>query len=238
MMRLSKLMAERGLCSRREADELIAQGLVRVNGVVATLGLKVEADCQIEMAQKAHAKLESKVTVLLNKPVGYVSSQPENNYSAAIELITAANQIETDSRRFHLQDRRGLAPAGRLDIDSRGLLVLTQDGTIVRQIIGPDSRMEKEYVVGVTGEVNAKVLQLLRHGLELDGQPLLPARIEEMGPGRLRFVLREGKKRQIRRMCDLVGLHVKSLIRIRIGQVSLGTLPIGRWRFLGANEQF
>jgi 23S rRNA pseudouridine2604 synthase len=238
MMRLSKLMAERGMCSRREADDLIGKGLVRVNGQVAVLGLKVESDCQIEMTKAAHARLDSKVTILLNKPVGYVSSQPENNYSAAMELITAANQIATDQRRFQPSDRRDLAPAGRLDIDSRGLLVLTQDGTVVRQIIGPESRMEKEYVVTVAGLITEEILQRLRHGLSLDGKALLPAVVEHVQENRLRFILQEGKKRQIRRMCDLVRLKVQSLVRVRIGRITLGSLPIGRWRFLAPGEEF
>jgi 23S rRNA pseudouridine2604 synthase len=140
-----------------------------------------------------------------------------------------------------------LAPAGRLDIDSTGLLVLTQDGRVARRLIGEDSEIEKEYLVRVTyGEAATNVqaalpaaqLARLRLGLSLDGQPLKPAKVEWQNPEQLRFVLTEGKKRQIRRMCELVGLKVVGLKRIRIGQVVLGNLPVGQWRYLGAGERF
>jgi 23S rRNA pseudouridine2604 synthase len=146
----------------------------------------------------------------------------------------------------------GLAPAGRLDIDSVGLLVLTQDGRVARQLIGEDSGVEKEYLVRVqygrlpAGEVQTDVqslfpreqLALLRHGLSLDGQPLKPAQVDWQNPEQLRFVLTEGKKRQIRRMCEQVGLTVVGLKRVRIGQVKLGQLPVGQWRYLGREESF
>jgi 23S rRNA pseudouridine2604 synthase len=149
--------------------------------------------------------------------------------------------------RFTPQQLKGLAPAGRLDIDSTGLLVLTQDGRIARQLIGEDSAMEKEYLVRVSyGNVAAEVqrtfppaqLARLRHGLSLDGQALKPARVDWQNPEQLRFVLTEGKKRQIRRMCEQVGLRVEALKRVRIGRVMLGQLPVGQWRYLGANERF
>ena len=149
--------------------------------------------------------------------------------------------------RFSPAQLRGLAPAGRLDIDSVGLLVLTQDGRVARQLIGEDSDIDKEYLVRVQyGDVAAGVqaalppaqLQRLRHGLSLDGQPLKPAQVEWQNPEQLRFVLREGKKRQIRRMCEQVGLKVTGLKRIRIGRVLLGQLPVGQWRYLGPHEQF
>jgi 23S rRNA pseudouridine2604 synthase len=146
----------------------------------------------------------------------------------------------------------GLAPAGRLDIDSVGLLVLTQDGRVARQLIGEDSQVEKEYLVRVqygrlpVGEVQTDVQSLfppeqlarLCHGLALDGQALKPAKVDWQNPEQLRFVLREGKKRQIRRMCELVGLTVVGLKRVRIGRVKLGQLPVGQWRYLAAGEVF
>jgi 23S rRNA pseudouridine2604 synthase len=149
--------------------------------------------------------------------------------------------------RFTPQQLKGLAPAGRLDIDSTGLLVLTQDGRIARQLIGEDSAIEKEYLVRVSyGEVVSNVqrvfspgqLARLRHGLSLDGQPLKPAKVEWQNPEQLRFVLTEGKKRQIRRMCEQVGLKVAGLKRVRIGQVVLGQLPVGQWRYLRPGESF
>jgi 23S rRNA pseudouridine2604 synthase len=133
---------------------------------------------------------------------------------------------------------RGLAPAGRLDIDSTGLLILTQDGRIAKQLIGENSRIEKEYLVRVTGKLAKDGLALLQHGLSLDGEVLRPAQVSWQNQDQLRFVLRQGKKRQIRRMCELVGLAVTGLKRVRIGKVMLGDLPVGQWRYLRDDEQF
>ena len=133
-------------------------------------------------------------------------------------------------------------PAGRLDIDSVGLLVLTQDGRVAKQLIGEDSDIEKEYLVRVeptaSGTLTAESLALLNHGLELDGEALRPARVEWVNADQLRFVLKQGKKRQIRRMCEAVGLKVMGLKRVRIGSVMLGDLPAGQWRYLRADEAF
>jgi 23S rRNA pseudouridine2604 synthase len=140
--------------------------------------------------------------------------------------------------RFHLSQLLGLAPAGRLDIDSQGLLVLTQDGRIAKQLIGEDSKVDKEYLVRVQGKLEDSGLALLNQGLKLDGEYLKPAKVTWQNEDQLRFVLREGKKRQIRRMCELVGLKVSGLKRIRIGKIKLGDLPVGQWRYLGPEEQF
>ncbi|MEP6965445.1 MAG: pseudouridine synthase, partial [Polaromonas sp.] len=155
---------------------------------------------------------------------------------------------ECNSRmRWGHEQLRGLAPAGRLDIDSIGLLVLTQDGRVARQLIGEDSEIEKEYLVRVSygaESVNVQAvfpqekLALLCHGLSLDGHALRPAQVSWQNPEQLRFVLREGKKRQIRRMCEQVGLFVTGLKRVRIGRVNLGHLPIGQWRYLAPHESF
>lgn len=239
--RLSKVMARMGLCSRREADAFIERGLVFVDGRrVAELGIKVLPGQQITLDPAASARQAERVTILLNKPVGYVSGQPEKGYSPAVALVREENRFEGDRSpvTFSAEHLVGLAPAGRLDIDSRGLLVLTQDGRAARRIIGEDSDIEKEYLVRVGGTVTENVLDRLRHGLELDGKPLLPAKVRILEPGLLQFVLREGKKRQIRRMCVLVGLGVQNLKRVRIGRVRLGTLPEGQWRYLAPGEQF
>src|SRR5688572_2960174 len=130
-------MSERGLCSRREADDLIAKGLVSVDGVVISqLGTKISPDARIEIAGRAQKMLDLKATILLNKPIGYVSSQPEDGHKAAVELIRADTQDPADVRKFDRRDLMGLAPAGRLDIDSQGLLILTQDGVVAKKIIG------------------------------------------------------------------------------------------------------
>ena len=249
-LRLSKRMSELGLASRREADEWIEKGWVRVDGdVVKELGSRVMPDQRITIDARAKFQQAQKVTVLIHKPIGYVSGQAEDGYEPAVVLVKPENQWSDDQSgtRFLREHLRSLVPAGRLDIDSTGLLVLTQDGRIARQLIGEDSEIEKEYLVRVAGplgegpassELSANNLALLRHGLELDGEPLKPAVVEWQNDDQLRFVLQEGKKRQIRRMCEAVGLKVLGLKRVRIGRVMLGDLPAGQWRYLRGDEVF
>lgn len=239
-VRLSKLMAERGLCSRREADVYIERGWVYVDGEkIDVLGTRVDPGCKITLATAARAAQQALVTLILHKPVGYVSGQPEPGYQPAVTLIRRDTQWhEEGGTPFQPAMLKGLAPAGRLDIDSTGLLVLTQDGRIARQLIGEDSEVEKEYLVRVEGSLDARGLALLNHGLSLDGQVLRPAKVRWQNEDQLNFILKEGKKRQIRRMCELVGLKVIGLKRVRIGQVMLGRLPLGQWRVLGPEERF
>jgi len=240
-IRLSKRMTELGLCSRREADEYIEKGWVRVDGrVVSELGSRVKPGQQVELDRRGQTNQDRRVTILLNKPVGYVSGQAEDGYQPASVLITADNRWAEDpsETRYLRTHQNGLAPAGRLDIDSIGLLVFTQDGRVARALIGDDSTIEKEYHVRVEGTVDAAGLKLLNHGLSLDGVALRPAKVSWLNEDQLRFVLREGKKRQIRRMCEQVGLKVVGLKRVRIGRVMLGHLPPGQWRYLGPNEVF
>ncbi len=271
--RLNKRMAELGMASRREADNWIGRGWVKVNGVVASMGQQVTPDARIEVNKQAQGQQANQVTILVNKPMGIVSGQAEDGHLPAITLIKPENRWQDDNARyfFHPKQLQSLVPAGRLDIDSIGLLVLTQDGRVARQLIGEDSVMEKEYLVRViylghdkTGVplVDARPGQLvrmddddpvstnvqavfppallakLRHGLSLDGQALKPAKVDWQNPEQLRVVLTEGKKRQIRRMCELVGLKVVGLKRVRIGKVMLGNLPLGQWRYLAPHEQF
>ena len=252
-VRLNKRMAELGLCSRREADAWIEQGWVLVNGQVAEMGMQVGSTDRITVERAAQEQQEQQVTVLLHKPMGYVSGQAEDGHEPAMVLFQARNQWSGDTTRIRFSPAqfKGLAPAGRLDIDSVGLLVMTQDGRVARQLIGEDADMEKEYLVRVTcagpqGDIAVNVqahfpaaqMQRLRHGLSLDGKPLKPAQVEWQNPEQLRFVLKEGKKRQIRRMCEQVGLKVVGLKRIRMGRVHLGALPVGQWRYLGPKESF
>jgi len=294
-LRLNKRMAELGLASRREADDWIAKGWVKVNGQVAEMGMQVAPDVKIEIDKQAQGQQAKQVTVLINKPLGLVSGQAEDGHEPAITLVQPQNRWAEDNARFffHPSQLKSLVPAGRLDIDSTGLLVLTQDGRVARQLIGEDAVMEKEYLVRViyTGVINTLAatsaaathaarpqastrsvaapatrpsaptqlsriddddpvshdvqsvfpldkLQLLRLGLSLDGQPLKPAVVEWQNPEQLRFVLTEGKKRQIRRMCELVGLKVVGLKRVRVGKVMLGNLPVGQWRYLAPHERF
>ena len=238
---------------------------------------------QQQIDRAAKGKQANQVTILINKPLGLVSGQAEDGHEPAITLIQPQNRWAEDNARFffHGSQLKSLVPAGRLDIDSTGLLVLTQDGRVARQLIGEDSVMEKEYLVRVAytgvenpGAANSPAatypalagrskpqqlirlddddpvtsdvqsvfppekLQLLRHGLSLDDQRLKPAKVEWQNPEQLRFVLTEGKKRQIRRMCEQVGLKVVGLKRIRMGGVQLGKMPAGTWRYLGPNESF
>ncbi|MEP6969538.1 MAG: pseudouridine synthase [Betaproteobacteria bacterium] len=266
--RLNKRMAELGMASRREADDWIARGWVKVNGQLASMGMQVTPDARIEINKQAQGQQANQVTILLNKPMGIVSGQAEDGHLPAITLVQPQNRWVDDNARFffHPKQLQSLVPAGRLDIDSIGLLVLTQDGRVARQLIGEDSVMEKEYLVRVTygglpagasgdGEMDEihendpvtqnvqavfppEQLARLRHGLALDGQVLKPARINWQNPEQLRVVLTEGKKRQIRRMCELVGLKVVGLKRVRIGNVMLGHLPLGQWRYLAPHERF
>lgn len=240
-IRLSKLMAGQGLCSRREADLFIERGWVYVDGEkITTLGTKVDPNQAIKLNKQALEQQARRVTILLNKPVGYVSGQPEKGYPTALSLIIHQTMFDADqdSRRHSPVRRTGMAPAGRLDIDSSGLLVLTQDGRVARQLIGADSKMEKEYLVRTRGNLSDKGLELLRHGLCLDGKPLRPARVSWQNKDQLKFILTEGKKRQIRRMCEEVGLQVTAIKRVRIGNIRLGNLPVGKWRYLRPNERF
>lgn len=249
-VRLSKRMSELGLASRREADEWIEKGWVRVDGeVVRELGSRVLPDQAVTIDSQARQQQARQVTVLLNKPIGFVSGQAEDGYEPAFVLVTPQNQWREDGSgiRFHRDHLRSLVPAGRLDIDSTGLLVLTQDGRAAKALIGEDSPVDKEYLVRVQSldgqlpaqqALSARQLAQLNHGLELDGQPLRPAKVEWVNEDQLRFVLVEGKKRQIRRMCEAVGLKVTGLKRVRIGRVMLGDLPVGQWRYLRGDEAF
>ena len=259
--RLNKRMAELGMCSRREADDWVANGWVKVNGVVAEMGLQVLPTDKIDVDRAAKGKQANQITILINKPMGYVSSQAEDGHEPAVTLFTPQNRWADDNARFFWSHAQlpGLAPCGRLDIDSIGLLVMTQDGRIARQLIGEDAAMEKEYLVRVeyykdgnmsdqspmlpiNSDVQAAfppaLLNKLRFGLSLDGQPLKHAKVEWQNPEQLRFVLTEGKKRQIRRMCEQVGLKVVGLKRVRIGNIVLGNLPVGQWRYLAPHEKF
>jgi 23S rRNA pseudouridine2604 synthase len=239
--RLSKRMGELGLCSRREADRWIENGWVKVDGkVVDQLGVRVPPQAHIEIDKAARDHQSSQVTILLHKPVGYVSGQAEDGYEPAVVLIRPENRWSADPSpiQFSSSQLRGLAPAGRLDIDSTGLLVLTQDGRIAKQLIGENSSVEKEYLVRVEGKLSDAGMKQLRHGLMLDGVILKPAQVSWQNDDQLRFVLREGRKRQIRRMCEMVGLYVTGLKRVRSGNVLLGGLPAGKWRYLRPDESF
>jgi 23S rRNA pseudouridine2604 synthase len=234
-LRINKWLAEEGVCSRREADALILKGLIKVDGEAAVAGQKIEAGQTLTLLQKATRQLENKLSLIFHKPEGIVSGTPEPGETPAVRLITE----KTLSGKAHAIPGRynKLAPLGRLDKDSRGLLVLSEDGVLAKALIGPESQVDKEYVVKVKGDVTPEKLALLRHGLELDGRKLKPAEVEQVKAHELRFILHEGRNRQIRRMCQLVDLRVVDLMRVRIGSLELAGLPEGKWRPISARER-
>lgn len=234
-VRVNKWLAQSGVCSRREADELIAAGAVLIDGErVSDAGRKISAGQTLVLNDRAELGLGAQVSVMIHKPVGIVSAQPDPGQIPAARLLTADNQV---GGGIAPSSRASLPPLGRLDQDSHGLLLLSEDGVLAKAIIGPESEVDKEYVVTVTGKVDRAKIQKLRHGLELDGRQLKPAKVTLQDVQVLRFVLTEGRNRQIRRMCELVELEVVDLIRVRIGPLQLGDLPEGKWRHLTSAER-
>jgi 23S rRNA pseudouridine2604 synthase len=233
-IRLNKWLAQSGVCSRREADALIGEGRVRVDGETVTdAGRKLTRGQTVSFSD-AQATA-TKLTVIYNKPVGIVSGQPEPGETPAVRMIRRAN-VFGPADTYPDRDSR-LAPIGRLDKDSHGLLILSEDGVLAKAIIGPDSDLEKEYHVQVRGPLFEEKLKWLRHGLELDGRQLKPAVVTQTGPQSLTFILKEGRNRQIRRMCDMCELRVVDLLRVRIGSIALADLPEGQWRPMTAEER-
>jgi 23S rRNA pseudouridine2604 synthase len=234
--RVNRWLAQSGVCSRREADALIAQGLVSIDGeTVSDAGRKIAHGQTLKLADGANAKVGAGFTVMLHKPAGVVSAQPEPGQIPAIRLLTRG-ALYGRSPTIPDRDTR-LAPVGRLDLASRGLLLLSDDGVVAKAVIGPASALDKEYRVAVMGDLTPEKIALLRHGLELDERKLKPAEVEVISDQRLRIVLNEGRNRQIRRMCELVDLKVVDLFRVRVGPLTLGDMPEGRWRPLTADER-
>jgi 23S rRNA pseudouridine2604 synthase len=234
--RVNRWLAQNGVCSRREAEDLIARGLVSIDGErVEDVGRKISSGQTLTLADAAESELQSSLCIMLHKPVGIVSAQPEGDQIPAVRLLTREALVGESPSIPDAQT--SLAPLGRLDMDSRGLLILSDDGVLAKAIIGPDSDLDKEYLVDVAGEITEKKLTTLRYGLQLDRRQLRRAEVVQLGDQKLKFVLKEGRNRQIRRMCQLVGLHVVDLLRVRIGPVRLGFLPEGRWRVLTPEER-
>ncbi|MFM2090668.1 MAG: hypothetical protein RLZZ127_1157 [Planctomycetota bacterium] len=234
--RLAKLMAQRGLCSRREAERLILAGLVEVDGaVVDTISQPVRLDAQIRLRDLGRKWMDSKLTVLLHKPAGIVSTQPEQDQVPAWQLLTRERLHDPDRRTDPQEVERILAKpwllsvAGRLDKDSRGLLVMTTDGRLVKAITG-STNVSKRYRVTVDRPLTRAALEALNGPRQLDGKPLLRMRVEGAVGGKvMTFTLREGRKHQIRRTCEEEGFRVVDLLRERVGSWGLGDLPEGGW---------
>ncbi|CAH0485217.1 unnamed protein product [Peronospora farinosa] len=244
LVRLAKLMAQQGLCSRREADAYIQAGDVLVNGKqVQAKWITVPRDSDVRLDFRAQRHQNEKVTLILNKPLGFVSSQPESNKTPAVRLLTFENECQVLSRVKPRQNAEPLslqkmAVCGRLDVNSSGLLLFTQDGKVAKKLLDPKGGIEKEYLVRVdlnldpvTGEIRKKV-EMLRAGVTSEeGITYRAKSVEVLNANQLRVILTEGKNRHLRRMCEHVGLGVVALKRVRIGSVKLGSLPVGQWRY-------
>jgi 23S rRNA pseudouridine2604 synthase len=221
-LRINRFFTEHGICSRREADKLVEAGRVRINGRVAAHGDAVEEGDRIELDGKPVAPAPKRAVVLAyHKPPGIeCTSDPR----VPGNLIQAVDYPE---RVFHV---------GRLDKYSEGLILLTNRGELVNRILRASGGNEKEYVVDVDAPISDAALKRLSRGIELDGRRTLRAEVSRLGAKSFRIVLTEGRNRQIRRMCEALGLRVKRLVRVRVMNVELGTLRQGRWRRLGADE--
>jgi 23S rRNA pseudouridine2604 synthase len=239
MERVAKLMAQRGLCSRREAERLIDAGQVEVDGVKVTeQGSKARPDADIRITAAGEQTLGQRLTVVLHKPVGVVSMLPEPGQTPAWKLLrrdTASGAIDPAELERIVAAPSTLSVAGRLDRASRGLLVLTQDGAVARRIVGGNG-VRKKYVVRTAENVGEEQVRKLCGPLVLDDRPLLPMSVRRVGPKMLRFVLVEGRKHQIRRVCRKVGLNVTDLYRESIGPLRIGDLLEGTWRLATAGE--
>jgi 23S rRNA pseudouridine2604 synthase len=236
--RIAKLMAARGMCSRREAERLIAAGQVSVDGVVVVgQGGKARPDARIEIAAAGRETLGASLSVVLHKPIGVVSTQPSPRQLPAWKLLRRETAVGVPGRALErvLADPQSFAAAGRLDRASRGLLLLTQDGTLARRVIG-GNQVVKQYLVRTELPATDGQVAKLNGRMRLDDRELLPMRVHRDADGALHFALREGRKQQIRRCCKHVGLQVVDLLRVAIGPVQLGDLPAGRWRLLTVEE--
>lgn len=224
-VRLNKYLSEQGIASRREADKLIAAGLIKVNGkVVMEMGFKIDPEKDRVEADREQVKKERHlVYIALNKPKGYVCSMKPTKEDP--QIVT--DLVDTMERVY---------PVGRLDKETTGLLLLTNDGTLVNQIIHPSSESEKEYEATFFIPIPEGALHKLREGVKLDGQETLPAKVRKIAPAKMRIILREGRNRQVRRMCQKIGFPVKNLKRVRIKNLWLGDLPLGEWRYLTPTE--
>lgn len=227
LLRLQKVLAERGLASRRGAEALIAQGLVKVNGKVVTeMGVKVDPDTDLIEVDGSglKAKTQSLCVIMLNKPEGVVTTKAEGEGPNVIQMISDHPRAAE------------MNPVGRLDKDSCGLQLLTNDGKLQYAIVSPETHLEKEYEVRLSTPSMPGQLERMREGVKLDGRPTREARITPVNNTRFHMVLTEGRNRQIRRMAEKVGLEVSQLRRLRVGPIRLGSLAERKWRELNAVE--
>lgn len=221
--RLQKVLARVGLGSRRACEALIAEGRVAVNGEVADLGRRVDPDRdRVEVDGVVVGVRPGLVTYLLHKPVGVISTADDPQ-----DRPTVVSLVPAEPRVF---------PVGRLDADTEGLLLLTNDGDLAHRLTHPRFGVDKEYLAHVRGRPSRQALRRLRDGVELDDGPTAPAEVSELSPGLLRITIHEGRNRQVRRMCEAVGHPVERLVRVRIGPLGDRSLRAGQWRELAPDE--
>lgn len=225
LIRLQKYLADCGVASRRKAEELILSGKIRVNGQVVTqLGTKVDpASDKVYLEGRPVKPPAKKIYIKLNKPVGYYSScVSQKGERTVLDLVQ------------NIPER--LYPVGRLDVNSEGLMILTNDGELANRLMHPRYEHEKEYIVNVQLTINNEQLRNLQSGIIIEGKKTLPAKVRQINDLSFSIVLKEGKKRQIRRMVEAAGNKVVGLKRIRLGNLQLGELPIGKSEYLTAQE--
>jgi 23S rRNA pseudouridine2604 synthase len=223
VVRLNKYLVSAGVCSRREADRLLEAGKITVNGKPATLGQKVDGTEHIVVNGKpVHARTEKHVYLAFNKPVGVICSSDPNAHNNIIDAVHYPTRV------FHI---------GRLDVASSGLILLTSDGDIVNRILRSEGKHEKEYIVTIDRPIGREFIMRMASGVTVLGRKTLPAVVEKTGERTFHITLVEGRNRQIRRMCEELGVNVKSLKRVRIMHIQLGTLPVGQWRMLTRAEE-
>lgn len=240
-VRLAKRVAEMLPCSRREAEQYIEGGWVKVDGqIVEVAGYRILPQQQIELLPEASLATVEPVTILLHKPAGVDASADTNGQNPLLQFIVADNRAADDQSGLpclqrHMRDLRMLLP---LVISSSGLLVFSQDWRVVRKLVEDADKVEQEYVVEVTGELIPNGLALLNHGLSWNGKPLPPIKVSWQNETRLRFALKGVQSGQIKGMCEKVGLTVLTIKRIRIGRIPMAGLQPGQWRYLLKDEQF
>lgn len=223
-MRLNKYLSESGACSRREADALIAEGRVTINGKRAQLGMQVADGDDVRLDGDRVGQARKKVRpvyIALNKPVGITCTTERHVAGNIVDFVNHPERV---------------FPIGRLDKDSEGLILLTNDGDIVNEVLRAEHGHEKEYIVRVDHAITPDFVEKMAAGVRLSDATTRPCRVVPLGPKVFRIVLTQGLNRQIRRMCDAFGYRVESLQRVRIMHVKLGELPLGRWRQLSHAE--
>ena len=220
-MRINKFISEKGICSRREADKLIEEKRVTINGIIAETGSKVSEDDEVKLDGKLLSKKEERVYIALNKPTGITCTTEKKVKGNIVDFINHTKRI---------------FPIGRLDKESEGLIFLTNDGDIVNKILRAGNNHEKEYVVTVDRPITSQFVNDMSSGVRILNTITKPCKVKKESSHVFRIILTQGLNRQIRRMCEAFGYNVLKLKRVRIMNVTLDNLPTGKWRYLTADE--